>query len=91
MVPKYLFLNFAPYVYTYSGHDISYGVGHSMVACLGRMAMDMGDCAFELLKDTSSSDTKCQLSSPLANSIDGTNLLGVSENTSSHISLEVHE
>ena len=72
-------------------YDISCGVGHSMVACLGGMTMDMGENTFELPTNASSSDTECQLSSPSADFIDGTNVLGVSGDTSSHESLEVHE
>ena len=62
-----------------------------MVVCLGGLAMDMGDSAFELSTNVSSSDTKCRLSSPSADSIQGTNMLGVSVDTSSYESLEAHE
>ena len=56
-------------------HYIGCGVGHSMVVCLGGMTMDMRDSAFELSTNASSSDIECQLSSPSADSIDGTNVL----------------
>ena len=62
-----------------------------MVDCLGGMTMDMRDSAFELSTNASSSDSECELSFPSADIINGTNVLGVSVDTSSHESLEVHE
>ena len=72
-------------------HDIGCGVGHSIVDCLGGMTMDMGDSAFELSMNASFFGTECQFFSPLADFIDGTNVLSVSRDTSSHESLEVHK
>ena len=72
-------------------HDIGCGVGHSIVAYLGGMAMDMVDSAFELSTNALSFDIECDFSSLSTDSIDGTNVLGVSGDTSSHESLEVHK
>ena len=60
-----------------------------MVACLGGMAMDMGDSAFELLTNASSSNSECELSSPLADNTDVPNVLEVSKDTSSHEFLSI--
>ena len=65
--------------------------GDSMLASLGGLAMDMGDSAFELSTNASSSDTECRLSSPSEDYIRGANVLGVSGDTSSHESLEGQE
>ena len=72
-------------------HYIGCGVGHFMVGCLGGMTVDVGDNAFELSTNASSSDSECELSSLLADIIDGTNVVGVSMDTSSHKSFEVHK
>ena len=53
--------------------------------------MDMEESAFELWTNVSSSDSEYKLSSPSADSTDGTNVLGVFGDTSSHEYLEVHE
>ena len=62
-----------------------------MVACLGWMAIDMGDSVFPLLTNASSSDCECILSSPLADNIDVPNVLGVFGDTSIHEYLEMNE
>ena len=62
-----------------------------MVASLGGMAMDMGDSAFELSTNALSFDSVCELFSPSADNTNVSNVLGVSGDTSSHESLEVHK
>ena len=66
-------------------------VGHFLVVCLGGMAMHVGDSSLELSANASSSNGKCELSSPSAGSNGITNVMGVFVDTSSHESLEVHE
>ena len=72
-------------------HWGAFWVGHLLVVCLGGMAMHVGDSSLELLTNASSSDGKCELSSPSVGSKGITNVRGVFVDTSSYESLEVHE
>ena len=73
-------------------HCVGCWVVHSMVAYLGGMVVNMGDSSFsELSSNTLSSDSEYELSSPLADTIDVINVVGVSIDTSSHASFEVYE
>ena len=62
-----------------------------MVFCLGKMAMHVGNGSLELSTNASCSDSECELSSTLVDSSNVTNVVGVSMDTSSHESFEVHE
>ena len=72
-------------------HYVSCVVGHSMVVCLDVMTMDVRDSAFELSTNVSSCDSECEFLSPSVKAIDGTNVVGVSLDTSSHESIKVHK
>ena len=55
------------------------------------MATHVGDSSLELSTDASSSDGECEQYPPSAGSVDETNVEGVSQDTSSHESFEVHK
>ena len=72
-------------------HTIGCVVVHFRVVFLGGMAVDVANSAFELPTDALSLDSECELSSWLANNIDGINVVGVSLETSSSGPYKVHE
>ena len=72
-------------------HCIGCVVDHIMVVFSSEMAMNVGDSAFDLSTNASSSDSECELSSPLADNTDRTNVVGVFVDTSSNESFEVHK
>ena len=72
-------------------HVMHSGIIVSISACSGGMAVDMGDSAFEMSTNASSSNSECDLSSPSDDTTNVSHVASGSGEPSFHTSFNVRE